>query len=42
MFIVIDAFENMTALMIPKMATLAASSMPETAKTRVGMPLETP
>lgn len=42
MFIVIEAVENMIALMIPKTATLEASAMAATAKTKVGMPLETP
>jgi hypothetical protein len=41
-FIVSDAVENMRDDTIPNTATLAASSTPDTARTNVGMPLETP
>lgn len=41
-FIVSEEVENIIEDIIPKMATLAASSTPETASTSVGIPLETP
>lgn len=42
MFMVTDALENMIEETMPKIATLAASSTPDTANTRVGIPLDTP